>query len=185
MRESPPDESLWLRQGVCLPPGSILICQVSSGFYVVCLWWHDHPGPWHHLRKAKNSFNLATVSVLVTEWQVKQVRRSGPSYQMTVVGHDVIFHPCWRLQLLPTVLTGEWLLHTAGQSYSTLITLNIVTMPINVKIKCKLNEFLWMNPAEFQFNLSFYLMNDKEKWKISTFKKSEAGNFDISEQLQV
>lgn len=29
---------------------------------------------------------------------------------MTVVGHDVILHPCGGLQLLPTVLAGERLL---------------------------------------------------------------------------
>lgn len=30
---------------------------------------------------------------------------------MTVVGHDVILHPCGGLELLPTVLAGKRLLH--------------------------------------------------------------------------
>lgn len=39
---------------VILPLWSILICPVSSGFCAVCLWWHDHQGPWHRLLKARN-----------------------------------------------------------------------------------------------------------------------------------
>lgn len=31
---------------------------------------------------------------------------------MAVVGHDVILHPCWRLELFSTVLTGKRLLRT-------------------------------------------------------------------------
>lgn len=32
------------------------------------------------------------------------------SYQLTVISHDVVLHPCGGLELLPAVLTGEQLL---------------------------------------------------------------------------
>lgn len=40
----------------------------------------------------------------------KKVGLAQSSYQLAVISHDVILHPCGGLELLPAVLTGERLL---------------------------------------------------------------------------
>lgn len=47
---------------------------------------------------------------------------------MTVVSHDVILHPCRGLELFPTVLTGEGLLHAAGKSFIIYINPGLKTL---------------------------------------------------------
>ena len=90
-----------------LPLWSILICPVSSGFCAVCLLWCGRPGAWLLLLKATERTHERKHLKVGTAGT-----REGDSYQVAVVGHDVVLHPCGRLQLFPTVLTGERLLHT-------------------------------------------------------------------------
>lgn len=88
--------------------------------------------------RAKTSFNET-----IRRERVRSKRSEG-CYQVTVVGHDVVLHPCGGLQLLPTVLAGERLLHIMLNKRQTHLTTNSIKKnPVN-KFSAKPKKALFL-----------------------------------------